>query len=131
MSVSMTNPNQIAYIKDSLKNGLGIEDIKSALRQQSLSEDQITAAINEAQGVQQPVQPQPTPSMKASPPPGQVQVQNPPEKKKGRGKVIVALIVFFILLILFLYVSVTIVGDFRTMFPNSGDILPGLTDLGG
>ncbi|UCD02635.1 MAG: hypothetical protein JSV63_02470 [Candidatus Aenigmatarchaeota archaeon] len=111
----MADPSIAEYIKARMKEGTGIEEIKSSLRQRGWSEEQITAAVQEIQG------PQPMPSMPAGPPSGQAA---PAGKKKGRGKLIIALVVFFILLFLFLYVAVNIVQDFSDMFPNAGDVIP-------
>lgn len=112
----MADPKITEYIKTNLGAGRGAEEIRSALRQSGWPEDQITMGFQTVQGTQ------PRPSLPAEP--GKPSGQAAEGKKKGRGKLIIALVVFFLILFLFLYVAVNIVGDFREMFPNAGDIIP-------
>jgi len=108
----MANPKVAEYIKKNLNNGIGIEDIKSSLRQSGWPEEDIKNGVEEVQGVA------PTPG------PDPQQTKKPEEKKKGHKKLIVALIIFVIILILFIYVAVSIVSDFKEMFPGAGDMIP-------
>lgn len=113
----MADPKIIEYIKTNLDSGRSADEIRSALRQSSWSEEQINTGFQSVQGQQ------PGPSLLAEPrkPAGQT---GPEVKKKGKWKVIIALIVFFLLLFLFLYVAAGIVEGFKEMFPNSGDAIP-------
>jgi hypothetical protein len=114
--VNMADPTAVKYVRDNLDKGVAVEDIKSSLRQSGWPEQQISEAVAEVQGAA----PQPGPPAEA-PAPEQAQTG---EKKGGHKKLIVAVIVFIILFVLFLYVALSIVMDFKDMFPGAGDAIP-------
>ncbi len=114
----MADPQVVEYVKSNLKKGVAIEGIKSTLRKSGWPEEAIAEGVEAAQGA--PVRPGPV----AGQPPA-VNAEKGEEKKSGgRTKIIIALVVFCILFILFIYVAVTMVSDFRQMFPGSENVLP-------
>ncbi len=113
----MADSEIVRYIRENLSNGIGMEDIKSSLRQSGWSEDKISEGVAEVQGGS----PRPGPVAEAVP--ASPQKAGKDGKKESHTKLIVALIIFCILFILFLYVAMSIVSDFNEMFPEAGNML--------
>ncbi|MBN1896484.1 MAG: hypothetical protein JW789_02025 [Candidatus Aenigmarchaeota archaeon] len=113
----MVDEGIVNYVKDSLRRGMNVEDVKAALREKQWPEEEINQAILMGGSSQLPVaQPRNVPPQQAQP---------AKEKKSGgvSKKLIIALFVFVLLFIALIYVSVNIVDTFYTMFPESSGAL--------